>query len=303
MRGQMDETINGVDGARFDRRVALAGLGAGTAAALLASWRPELRPVAAQEATPAADGAGYLVMRRYTLAPGAEIAEVVRRTEEGFLPIIREAPGFQQYINVDLGEGQGATISLFADEAGIQASSEQAAAWVAENLTDLMGGPPESMGGPVLLHVTAEGDAPAAGAQAGTAQAEVVRRLLAAFSAGDLAAIDELVVPDFVDRTPLPGVPPTREGMKGAVTQFRAAFPDATWTAEQLVVDGDRVAAHLRFRGTHEGAFLGIAPTRKAVEIGGIAIYRVEGGTVREEWVVRDLLGLLTQLGAIPPLG
>ena len=133
-----------------------------------------------------------------------------------------------------------------------------------------------------------------------TTNAAVVQRLVAAINAADLAALDEVVAPDFVDRTPLPGLPPNRAGLKQAVGQFHAAFAGARWTIEQLVVDRDSVAARLTFRGTHRGEVLGIAPTGRQVTVDGIAIYRIVNGRVREEWAVRDLFGLLRQLDATP---
>jgi predicted ester cyclase len=128
----------------------------------------------------------------------------------------------------------------------------------------------------------------------------VVRRLLAAFNAADLTAVDAVVAPDFVDRTPLPGMQPGRAGLKQAIGAFHTAFADARWCAEQFVADRDTVVARLAFHGTHRGEILGVAPTGRAVTIAGIAIYRIVGGRVSKEWAVRDLFGLLGQLDAIP---
>ncbi|AYG61849.1 ester cyclase [Rhizobium jaguaris] len=50
--------------------------------------------------------------------------------------------------------------------------------------------------------------------------------------------------------------------------------------------------------GTHEGAFMGIAPTGNRVKVPGIGIYEVRDGMIVESWVVRDSLVLLRQLGA-----
>jgi steroid delta-isomerase-like uncharacterized protein len=160
----------------------------------------------------------------------------------------------------------------------------------------LIEGSPEIMQGPVLLNVMADRIANAAV----RANEDVVHDLLAAFNAGDLAALDRIVAADFIDHTPLPGLQSDREGLKQAVTQFRAAFGDAHWSAEQLVANHDTIAARLTFRGTHRGEILGIPPTGQPVEIGGVAIYRISGGHVMEEWASRDLFGLKRQLGAIP---
>lgn len=141
--------------AHANRRTVLSGIGAGATAALLARLGPVAGVGAAQEAAPEARRGEFLVIRRYRLAPGATVAEVLRRTEEEFLPIIQQVPGFVEYLNVDLGDGQGATISVFSSQASADESTERAAAWVKENLAGLIEGPPEVMAGPILLGVTA----------------------------------------------------------------------------------------------------------------------------------------------------
>ncbi len=79
-----------------------------------------------------------------------------------------------------------------------------------------------------------------------------------------------------------------------------AAFPDVQYTLNELLAEGDRVVARFRARGTQTGAFPGIPATGKAVAMSAIAIYRVAGGKVVEQWLEYDMLGLLQQLGVIP---
>jgi predicted ester cyclase len=62
---------------------------------------------------------------------------------------------------------------------------------------------------------------------------------------------------------------------------FRA-FPDWQWRRIQLVIEDDRIAAHLRGGGTHQAAFRGIAPTRRHVNVAEFAMYRVTGGRITE---------------------
>jgi hypothetical protein len=138
-----------------DRRSAVIG-GAAAAAALLTALRPAGSSFAAQDATPSGPSPRYAVVRRYRLAPETEIAELVRRTEEGFVPILEDIDGFVAYYNLDLGDGEGATISFFASEAAAGESTALAAAWVRDNVSDLVQGPPEVIDGPVLLAVASE---------------------------------------------------------------------------------------------------------------------------------------------------
>jgi predicted ester cyclase len=81
---------------------------------------------------------------------------------------------------------------------------------------------------------------------------------------------------------------------------FAEAFPDLRLTVEDVVSDGEKVAARVAFRGTHRGEFQGIAPTDKEVAFSSMEFNRVVGGKVEEHWVELDLLGLMQQLGAIP---
>ena len=130
---------------------------------------------------------------------------------------------------------------------------------------------------------------------------EVARRFVEeVLTRGDVAAIDELVAPDFVDHQPFPGVPPTRDGLKQAVPLFRAAFPDGSFVIEDLFGEGDRIALRTTFRGTHQGEYAGVPATGKAVEFTAIDLLRIDGGRMVEHWGLGDDLGLLTQLGVIP---
>ena len=90
-----------------------------------------------------------------------------------------------------------------------------------------------------------------------------------------------------------------------AVNQFCAsifaAFPDAQRTVEQQVTDdAQTVVTRWTATGTHEGEFMGIAPTGKKVTMTGISIHRIAGGRIVEEWQEWDSLGLMQQLGVVP---
>jgi hypothetical protein len=132
-------------------------IGTGAAAALLLPQTAR-RSMAAREV--AAQGASerFMVIRHYQLAPEVDVADVLRATEEGFVPVLREIAGFVEYYNIDLGSGEGLTISVFASQAGAEESTARAAAWVQANLAGSFQGPPEVLAGPVRLHVTT-GDA------------------------------------------------------------------------------------------------------------------------------------------------
>jgi len=136
----------------------------------------------------------------------------------------------------------------------------------------------------------------------------VVRRLVEeVWNKKNLAMADELFAVDFVNHAAPPGTPPGPGATKQFITIIHAAFPDLRFVTEDLIAEGDRVVVRATVRGTHNGVFptpIGIiAPTGKQVTMTGIIIFRIAGGKVAEEWVNRDMLGLLQQLGAIPPIG
>ena len=96
----------------------------------------------------------YVSVRRYEMDPTA-VDEVMRRAEEGFVPIISKAPGFIAYYALDAGDGVVATISMFTDQAGAEESTRLAADYVRANLASLVPDPPEITAGEIKVHKTA----------------------------------------------------------------------------------------------------------------------------------------------------
>ena len=123
------------------------------------------------------------------------------------------------------------------------------------------------------------------------------------WSKGDFAASDAVLAADFVNHNPAFGHPPTRDGYKQTVAQFRAAFPDLSMTVEDVLAEGDRATVRFRVQGTQHGPFGAFPATGRAVEFTGMGTARIRDGQVVELWVNGDLLGLLQQLGAtvMPP--
>jgi steroid delta-isomerase-like uncharacterized protein len=69
---------------------------------------------------------------------------------------------------------------------------------------------------------------------------------------------------------------------------------------EDTVAEADKVAARFTMRGTHQGAFFGVPPTGKKIEVQAMNFYRFSSGQIVEEYGQPDLLGLMQQIGAIP---
>ena len=130
----------------------------------------------------------------------------------------------------------------------------------------------------------------------------VVRRIYdEVFGQGRLEVVDELLSADAIDHEGEGGTGP--QTLKDAAGMFRAAFPDLKVTADDMMADGDKVIARARFTGTHNGEFMGIAPTGKSVEVGMIDIIRFADGKAVEHWGISDNMALMQQLGAAPPMG
>ncbi len=115
----------------------------------------------------------------------------------------------------------------------------------------------------------------------------------------DLA--DELIAPDVTFRGSLGVTVRGRDGFERYLTMVRTAFPNFHNTVEDLVAEGDKVAARLTYRGTHEQELFGIASTHRQVTYSGIAIFRITNGMIVDGWVLGDTLRLMQQLGVIPP--
>ncbi len=118
-----------------------------------------------------------------------------------------------------------------------------------------------------------------------------------------LEVADEVIAADgrYVNYdTGLVPVPADPEDMKQTVRAVTAGFPDNYHAVEEMIAEGDRVVARVTLTATHEGEFMGIAPTGRRIAITEIHIYRLEDGKVVEHRVGRDDLGAMRQLGVIP---
>jgi steroid delta-isomerase-like uncharacterized protein len=120
-------------------------------------------------------------------------------------------------------------------------------------------------------------------------------------NAHDLAAaLTDLVAEDFVEQNPLPGQGPGRAGLGDVLAGMFAAFPDLRWTPRQMIAEADRVMTVSTWTGTHHGHFMGIPPTSRSVTVEAWTIDRFRDGQLAESRIIMDVVGLLTQLGAIP---
>jgi steroid delta-isomerase-like uncharacterized protein len=127
------------------------------------------------------------------------------------------------------------------------------------------------------------------------ANKDLLRRFYAeAINGRDLSAVDRLLAEDFRHDDELRG----RAGQRQAVAAFLDAFADLRNEILLLVAEGDLVAAHQRWSGTHTGEFAGVTATGRAVSFTSTAILRIADGLIAEAWDQVDVAGLMAQLSA-----
>ena len=129
----------------------------------------------------------------------------------------------------------------------------------------------------------------------------LVRRFIdEIFNQGNLAVAEEILAPDYVHHDPTTnqfgsGI----EGFRQMISLYRQAF-DLHIVLEDQIAAEDKVVDRWTGHGTHQGEFMGLAPTGKRITATGISIHRIEGGKIAETWNNYDALGLFQQLGIIP---
>jgi steroid delta-isomerase-like uncharacterized protein len=129
----------------------------------------------------------------------------------------------------------------------------------------------------------------------------VVRRFVAdIFVAGRHEAVDELVAEDFVPHS-WPSTGHGREDLKRAIDRVGKGLADPEFAVEDLIAEGDRVAARLTTSATQVGEFMGLPPTGKRYTIEEIHIFRLRDGQVVEHWHQFNPMALMQQLGVEPP--
>ncbi len=127
----------------------------------------------------------------------------------------------------------------------------------------------------------------------------VVRFFNEAFNEGNASVIRELVAPEHVSHLPS-GDHYGPEGVRIDISGFRTAFSDLHLEIDECFEAAERVVYRFTARGTHDGPFMGVAPSGRRVEVQGIGIDRIAHGKTVERWVQYDSAGLFQQLGVLP---
>jgi steroid delta-isomerase-like uncharacterized protein len=117
---------------------------------------------------------------------------------------------------------------------------------------------------------------------------------------GNFDVFEELFADDFVDHTPQPGMTPDKPGARRLYKALRTAFPDFHAVIHWQTADGEVVTTFKTYQGTHQGTFLGVAPTGRKIHFEAVDAMRVHERKITEHWGAANLFSLMQQLGALP---
>ena len=120
-----------------------------------------------------------------------------------------------------------------------------------------------------------------------------------AWNARNAAALAALHATDGVVASPTGGVLEGRPEIERIYRLWLSAFPDLVMEAEEVVIEGSRVAQIVRVTGRHDGDFFGIAPTGRHVEAQMASVMTVADGLITEERRIFDFTGVLLQVGVL----
>jgi serine phosphatase RsbU (regulator of sigma subunit)/predicted ester cyclase len=125
----------------------------------------------------------------------------------------------------------------------------------------------------------------------------LARRFLEAFANGDLHTLDELLAPEFINHSLLPGQDPGREGYLQSAAEQHAGFSDIRYIIEYQATDGDMVISRLTMRAIHDrGSVFGVGPTGREWVFTNIVIDRLCEGKIVEEWSADTITPFLEAL-------
>lgn len=128
---------------------------------------------------------------------------------------------------------------------------------------------------------------------------KIVERYQEIYNSNDLDSLGEVVSEDLLTPKIMPGIPTGIDGAKAAHRIMLTGFPDYKTIIEDLVAEGDKVAARITMSGTNTGSFMGIPATGNYVLFTGMYIARIANGKIVEHWGEEDGVSLLQQLGVL----
>jgi steroid delta-isomerase-like uncharacterized protein len=119
----------------------------------------------------------------------------------------------------------------------------------------------------------------------------------------NLAMIDSIVAPDYVEHCTAPGYSPDRAGLKKSFEDFVISMPDMHCQVNFMAADSEYVTVQYTFTGTNTGSLMGMPATGKKVNIDGVDIIRYKNGKAIGHWGYNEEMKMMTQLGMMPGMG
>jgi steroid delta-isomerase-like uncharacterized protein len=133
---------------------------------------------------------------------------------------------------------------------------------------------------------------------------QVVRRAVEqCWNTGNEALVDELYSDDYLFHTEGGGEQRGRDSVKEWLRVLRGAMSDLRYEIGAIYAEDDRIAFRYTVTGTHDGEFQGIPATNRKLDLTGHMVMHMSDGKIKEVWGYWDTLGLLQQLGLVPPFG
>ncbi len=90
------------------------------------------------------------------------------------------------------------------------------------------------------------------------------------------------------------------DGMVAALAPYQFGI-NGRWEVHDVVAAGDKVAVRWTGHGKHDAEVNGIPPTGNEIHVEALSLLRFEHGKIAENWTVWDTLGMLQQIGVVPP--
>jgi steroid delta-isomerase-like uncharacterized protein len=125
--------------------------------------------------------------------------------------------------------------------------------------------------------------------------ADIAMKFYEMYNTKNVDLLDTLLAPGYIGQVngrDIIGV----DAAKGVIRDFLTAFPDVQYTVHDTIASGERVVTRWIATATHQGSFVGVEPTQKAVTMLGITIFQISGEQISALWSIWDLFGLVQQL-------
>lgn len=111
-----------------------------------------------------------------------------------------------------------------------------------------------------------------------------------------LDLLPDYIADEFIGARGIKGATGFKEPVEGLIK----AFPDIYYQIEELIAEGNKVYIRWKLKGTHKGQFQYIAPTGKAIENEGMAVFELKDGKIMKSQIYTDRLGFLQSLDVLP---